>query len=426
MNTPSTPAPVRDRAYGEAVARIREEGQRTLEELEQRFALCIKDRLAEYEALEIELDELIAQIHSLREQISFARERQHDAKTIADLESRLDAAQRRQVQAREDHSEVAGSLRQSKAEHTAACGRVQAETASSLAAFDQQYRSRSQASVPAPTVGSGPYATNAAGLDQRPMPTAADYGHVPGPKAQSPVRLRRTYGIGGVIVIVIVAVIIAAVTLSGGPGWPASVATMQAEIAQACQLPNLTSEPSGVNFACAQPSNQVLWVYALMTSNGNPRFVDAKTGRVGLEPINPKESAGLITSVNLSHPFNPRNPIDSLAVAARAINDIIGGAVVEQNGLSVPVEGLESVAANCRSYTGSALQTKRAGYPTVCARPLLPADWSVLVGDVFGFWVTKSGSTATADAETLFAYASNPGNPQVQSILAALPHKGWL
>ena len=33
-------------------------------------------------------------------------------------------------------------------------------------------------------------------------------------------------------------------------------------------------------------------------------------------------------SLNLHHPYNPFNPIDSLQVAARAINSIIGGATV--------------------------------------------------------------------------------------------------
>ena len=31
-------------------------------------------------------------------------------------------------------------------------------------------------------------------------------------------------------------------------------------------------------------------------------------------------------SLNLHHPYDPYNPIDSLEVAARAINNIIGGA----------------------------------------------------------------------------------------------------
>ena len=74
---------------------------------------------------------------------------------------------------------------------------------------------------------------------------------------------------------------------SGGASWPASVATVQAEIKQACENADVAAEPSGLNFACAKDTQPVLWVFSLLTSGDNPGFVDQSTGRKGLEPIQP-------------------------------------------------------------------------------------------------------------------------------------------
>src|SRR5579871_6750037 len=68
-----------------------------------------------------------------------------------------------------------------------------------------------------------------------------------------------------------------------GAAWPASVATVQAEIKQACANPDVAAEPSGLNFACASGTDRVLWIFALLTSGDNPHFVDQSTGREGLE-----------------------------------------------------------------------------------------------------------------------------------------------
>ena len=76
-------------------------------------------------------------------------------------------------------------------------------------------------------------------------------------------------------------------------------------------------------------------------------------------------------SLNLHHPYNPSNPIDSLEVAARAINNIIGGATLTgSDGQPVVQPGLESSPANCLRYTGSAALTSRAGFPSLCAKPV--------------------------------------------------------
>jgi len=133
-----------------------------------------------------------------------------------------------------------------------------------------------------------------------------------------------------IVTAVAAVVTAAAVTILLRPHaqWPASVAIVKSEIAVACQNPNVVSEPNQVNFACSDTTKQILWVFALMTSGDNPSFAAAKTGRQGLEPIAPAQGGAIAWSLNLHHPYNPDNPIDSLEVAARAINNIIGGATL--------------------------------------------------------------------------------------------------
>ena len=130
--------------------------------------------------------------------------------------------------------------------------------------------------------------------------------------------------------------------------WPASVAVVQNEITTACQNPNVVSEPNQVNFSCGKATSQILWVFSLMTSGNNPNFTDAKSGRQGLEPISAAQGGEVAWSLNLHHPYNPYNSVDSLQVAARAINNIIGGAsLTASNGKPAVQPGLESNPANC-------------------------------------------------------------------------------
>jgi hypothetical protein len=229
--------------------------------------------------------------------------------------------------------------------------------------------------------------------------------------------------VAGAGVAAVLAAIVAMIAPSGGSSWPASVATVQREIAQACQNPDVRSEPGQVNFACAKASRQILWIFALLTSGNNPRFADLKTGRVGLEPINPAQGGELASSLNLHHPYNPSSPTDSLEVAARAINNIIGGATVTGLGGSPVVEpGLESSPANCARYTGSAAVTKRAGFPPLCAKPVTsPARQAALVADIYQRWVVGTGPGPARAAAVLFENARNPGDPRVQEILRQLP-----
>lgn len=209
---------------------------------------------------------------------------------------------------------------------------------------------------------------------------------------------------------------------AGGASWPASVVTVQAYATRACQNPDVKSEPDQVNFACGPATRQVLWVFALVSSDDNPGFADPVTGREGLEPITPAEGGQVAMSLNLHSPYNPLNPVDSLEVAARAINSIIGGATVTaSNGSAVVQPGLEADAANCVRYTGSAAVTSRQGFPGLCSRPVIStAGQTALVADVYQRWVVGATPQTAQDAALLFENSNNPGNQQVQVILRHL------
>jgi hypothetical protein len=197
---------------------------------------------------------------------------------------------------------------------------------------------------------------------------------------------------------------------------------VQNEISTACQSPDVVSEPNQVNFACGKDTSQILWVFSLMTSGNNPNFSDAKTGRQGLEPISAAQGGEVAWSLNLHHPYNPFNAIDSLEVAARAINNIIGGAsLVGSNGKPTVQPGLESNPANCAKYTGSAAVITRAGYPDLCATAVTSASGeAALVADVYRQWFVGSSPAFAQDASVLYQNANDPGNPQVQAILRSL------
>ena len=218
-----------------------------------------------------------------------------------------------------------------------------------------------------------------------------------------------------------------AVVLPGrSASWPASVATVKTEITTACQNPNVASEPAQVNFACAKDTQQVLWVFSLLTSGDSPSYADQSNGRKGLEPIQPSQGGDIAWSLNLHNPYDPANPIDSLEVAARAINNIIGGATVTgTNGAPVVQQGLESNPANCAKYTGSSALITRQGFPAECALPVsTPAGQAALVSDVFSQWMVGAPAQFATEAGVLFQNADNPGDPRVQSILNTLRTSG--
>jgi hypothetical protein len=235
---------------------------------------------------------------------------------------------------------------------------------------------------------------------------------------------RTRKAVAGTAIAAVVATVGVTVLVSGGASWPAGVAAVERQAGIACRNPDVKSEPGQVNFACAGGTRQILWVFALLTSGNNPAYVEAKTGRQGLEPITPAQGNVVAWSLNLHHPYNPFNPVDSLQVAARAINSIIGGATLtSSNGNPVVQPGLESKASNCRRYTGSPEVTKRQGMPGICARPVSTVSGqAALVTDVFRKWVVGADPQTAKDAAVLFEHTNDPGNPEVQSILRHLPN----
>jgi hypothetical protein len=254
-----------------------------------------------------------------------------------------------------------------------------------------------------------------------PPPSRRDPGRRGGRRPHS--RRGRKIAIGAAAGLAVL-VLGAAIVFRTGPSWPSSVATVQKEITIACQDPNVVSEPSQVNFACGQDTSQILWVFALMTSNDNPGYVDAKTGRKGLEPITPVQGGEIAWSLNLHHPYNALSPADSLQVAARAINNIIGGATLTSaNGNPVVQPGLESKPENCARYTGSSAVVSHAGFPSLCAIPVTAGQGqAALVADVYQQWMPGATSVAAQNVSVLFENADNPGDPQVQAILKTLPN----
>jgi len=267
------------------------------------------------------------------------------------------------------------------------------------------------------------YGRTAAGRDSDRARTLIERGRRTARRPRSRRRSRIAIGVAaGLVVLVIGAMIV----LRKGPSWPASVATVRSEITTACQNPNVAAEPNQVNFACGQDTSQILWVFALMTSNDNPGYADAKTGRKGLEPITAAQGGQIAWLLNLHHPYDQAGPVDSLAVAARAINNIIGGATLTgANGKATVQPGLESEPENCARYTGSAAIVSRAGFPSLCASPVVsPQGQAALVADVYQRWMPGATPLAAQNVSVLFANAGDPGDPQVQAILKTLPSSG--
>jgi hypothetical protein len=222
--------------------------------------------------------------------------------------------------------------------------------------------------------------------------------------------------------IAVLITILVVLLSSGGASWPSSVAIVQSEAVKACQNPDVKSEPGQVNFACAKTTRQILWVFALMTSGDNPNYANTKTSRMGLEPITPAQGGEVAWSLNLHSPYDPINPTDSLEVAARAINNIIGGATLTgADGRVVVQPGLESDSGNCIRYTGSAAIRSRRDFPSLCAQPLTsPAGQAALVADTYKKWMVGAAPKEAQDAAVLFEEAKNPGDPRVQAILKHL------
>jgi hypothetical protein len=241
-------------------------------------------------------------------------------------------------------------------------------------------------------------------------------------------RLLAHWKLVAVAALALLAGLITALVSLGGSSaaWPASVVTVQAEIKQACANPDTAAEPSGLNFACDKNTQSVLWVFSLLTSGDNASYVDQSTNRKGLEPISAAQGGNIAWALNLHHPYDAGDPVDSLEVAARAINNIISGATLTSSSGKAEVEpGLEGKAANCQRYTGSANLVTQAGYPARCSSPVSGgAGQAALVTDVFKQWMGSTSSAVASEAGVLFENAGNPGNASVQAILQSLPASG--
>src|SRR5262249_27861788 len=99
--------------------------------------------------------------------------------------------------------------------------------------------------------------------------------------------------------------------------------------------------------------------------------------------------------------------------------------VTTQNGGQAVQPGLESTAANCQRYTGSAALLTRQGFPALCAQPVTSAaGQGALVADVYRQWMVGAPSREANDAAVLYANSSNPGDPRVQAILRDLAAAG--
>ena len=253
--------------------------------------------------------------------------------------------------------------------------------------------------------------------------TLIDRGRRSARRARMSRARKRVLGVAGLAVVVTIASL---VLFRSSASWPPSVATVQSEITTACQNPNIASEPGQLNFACGKTTSQILWVFALMTSGDNPQYTDAKTGRQGLEPITPTQGGEVAWSLDLHHPYNPYDPVDSLEVAARAINNIIGGATLTSTtGKPAVQPGLESDPGNCARYTGSSAVVTRAGFPSMCAQPVSTATGqAALVADAYKQWVVGATVAQAYDVSVLFANANDPGNAQVRAILKTVPGAG--
>jgi hypothetical protein len=233
--------------------------------------------------------------------------------------------------------------------------------------------------------------------------------------------------------------IFAAVAFWPRATWPSQVTTMQKEIPKACQG-NVASAPNGVNFACNPTNWQILWVFALETSGGNPSYGDPATFGMGLEPVDPSHVGGYVRQLmGSSFGYNPVDPTQNLQVAARAINNIVGGAVVTVQGKQVVQPGLMSIGANCKAYTGSAQVSTPTGgtAPAICSLPITTVQGQgALVNDIWKRWasiiygkqskaaqVTPQGARNVA---VLFSNAADPGNPSVVKVLQLLRQEGIL
>ena len=205
----------------------------------------------------------------------------------------------------------------------------------------------------------------------------------------------------------------ATVVFAKGPSSPPSVATVQERDHRCLPESGRRFRAGPGQFRCGKGVRPVAVGFALLTAIGNPGYADAGTSRKGLSPVTPAQGGQIAWSLNLHHPYDPFHPIDSLEVAARAINNIIGGATVTgANGNPTVQPGLESKPGNCARYTGSPAIISHAGFPSLCASPVTSGEGqAALVADVYQQWMVGATAVAAQDVSVLFENAAQPRRP---------------
>ena len=167
----------------------------------------------------------------------------------------------------------------------------------------------------------------------------------------------------------------------------------------------------------------MLWVFSLLTSGNNPA---SSTRRPGARASSRSRRPRAATSPGRSTCTIPTTrPTRSTACRSRPGRSTTSSAAPPSPARPAGPDvepGLESKAANCERYTGSALLVTRSGLPG----PLRAAGHhrsgqAALVSDVFQQWMGGTPAAMAAQAGVLFENAGNPGNPQVQAILTSLP-----
>ena len=213
-----------------------------------------------------------------------------------------------------------------------------------------------------------------------------------------------------------------------GPSWPASVARVQAEVAKACQNPDVSSEPGQVNFACGKATRQILWVFALLTSGNNPNVRRARhrPGGPGAHYARAGRRGRLVAEPAPSvQPDQPdRQPRGGGPGHQQHRRRRDRDRHLWQPGRPA---GAREPRRELLAVHRIGQVTSHKGYPGLCARPVSSvAGQAALVADIYQRWVVGAGPKAAQNAAILFENAKNPGSPQVQAILKHLPNSGRL
>ena len=206
---------------------------------------------------------------------------------------------------------------------------------------------------------------------------------------------------------------------AAAPGWPASVASVRAEIKQACANPDVAAEPSGLNFACAKDTQQVLWVFSLLTSGNNPGYVDQGNWPQGPRANSASPGRGHRLVAQPAPPVQPGEPA-STALRSRPARSTTSSAA-RPSPLALAAHSSKRTdehRGELRALHRLGRLDTRQGYPAACASPVTRATArrrSLAMHSSSGWAARRRRSRA--EAGILFQNADNPGSPKVQAIL---------